>query len=79
MQWGDTITITKAENGFILEEEGVLLDGEEVLQEYVIEEMDDEEHVCTMLRQVKEYFGYYHGKHNKRNLVIEWVEREVEL
>ena len=30
MQWGDTITITKAENGFILEEEGVLLDGEEV-------------------------------------------------
>ena len=71
MTWGDSLTIRQAVNGFILEEEEENIE-EEVLNTYVYEEEDGDEHIVSMLYAVAAHFGVFSSKHERRSLVIEW-------
>jgi len=70
MTWGDSISITKAANGFILEKEEFLADDTQETQLWVFEEEADDEHVVTLLYEIVNHFGLF-GARN-RNLTIEW-------
>jgi hypothetical protein len=70
-----SIKITKADNGFICEWEDEDDEGNPVSFKEVFEEKEfdnDAELKCTesMLWHVKDYFGMFWSKHNKKNLKI---------
>ena len=71
-----TLIITHADNGFVLKGR---FGNSETSSGMVVEEDEDAdgelECVQRMLVAVKEYFGCYYSKHNKKNIVIEVVER----
>jgi len=72
------LTIKKADNGFILESHTEGSDGDLFLNKRVIEEDDGElEAMKDLLWAVKEHFGTYWNKHNKKNLNIK-IEEEKE-
>jgi len=66
------LQIEQTENGYIIV--GKFNDNEEKTK-IVIEEQDDDGAgliaMQCLLWQIKEYFGIYNSKHNKKNLVIE--------
>lgn len=69
MKWA--MGIMRASNGFILKWYDEDDEGREYPQTLVIEEVDGELKAAQkMLWEVLEYFGIYHSKHNKENLVI---------
>lgn len=75
MNWA--LTIKKVSNGYVLEYPDDLDDETRTTREniiLVVEEQDREdgelEAAQKMLQEVKEYFGIYHSKHNKKNLVV---------
>jgi len=82
MTW--ELNIRRVQNGFVLKYTPD--EGEEGCEksEFVInfdEDADDEKQaelkaMEKLLWQVKEYFGVYWSKHNKRNLNIEIVKRK---
>jgi hypothetical protein len=67
------LIIEQTKNGFILS--GKFNDDLMNQQKIVIEEEEKEnsdlEAMEKLLWQIKEYFGVYYSKHNKKNLVIE--------
>jgi len=75
MAW--MLTIERTNNGYIL---SANFDNDEEITHRVIEEEDNEdsemESMQNLLHQVKEFFGMYHMKHNKKNLYIEIKETE---
>ena len=76
MDW--KLEIKKISNGYILK--GRFDDGE-IVTTHIIEEEDEEdsdlEAMEKLLWEVKEYFGIYYSKHNKKNLVIEIQKNET--
>ena len=72
------LTITKADNGFILEwleeVDGGVMDHEEVFEE----KQNGLECVEDMLIRVKDYFGYSFSKHNEENIVIKTEKKKNE-
>jgi len=76
MNWGDTISVSQAVNGFIVEAEDFLQDDTETLQVYLFEEEDQDEHVVSVLYEIVNHFGIFYSKHKRRNLVIEWREED---
>jgi hypothetical protein len=67
------LIIEQIKNGYILL--GKFSDDLMNQQKIVIEEKESEdgelEAMQELLWQIKEYFGVYHSKHNKKNLIIE--------
>ncbi len=73
MDW--ELEIKKADNGYILK--GRFGDSEQVSYRIIEEEDDEDGELKAMeklLYEVKEYFGVYYSKHNKKNLIIEIKE-----
>ena len=66
------LTVEQTNNGYILV--GKFNDSE-IKTKIVIEEKDEEHSdllaMQELLWQIKEYFGVYNSKHNKKNLMIE--------
>lgn len=76
MKWA--IGIIRASNGYILKWYDEDDEGNEYPQTLVIEEVDGELKAAQkMLWEVKEFFGIYYSKHNKKNLVVK-IEGENE-
>lgn len=61
------LEIKAVNNGFVLR--GRFHDNETISEEIVKEE-DKLEEMRNLLYEIKEYFGVYNSKHNKRNLFI---------
>ena len=75
------LTIKEANNGFVIEHDEETNEGL-IKQRSVIQEPDDEDaELLTMqmlLYQVKEYFGVYYNKHQKKNLIVRIKDDERE-
>lgn len=67
MKW--KITIEKVDNGYMVEYLSEMGDGNE---KTLFEENEEDDINCMqrLLYFIKEHFGIYYSKHNKKNLVI---------
>ena len=76
MDW--KLEIKKVSNGYILRGR---FDNGETISTLIIQEKgvegDELEAMEKLLWEIKEYFGVYYSKHNKKNLVIEIQENET--
>jgi hypothetical protein len=69
---GYAIQITRAGNGYIIEWEDELEEGDFIEQRHVIQETTTElEAMQELLWFVQDFFGVFNSKHNKENLYIE--------
>lgn len=82
MTW--EIKINKVSNGYLLNwseenDENEMTDHQQVIEEKSEGEDDGElKAMEDLLFQIKEYFGVFYSKHNKKNLVIEIQETNNE-
>lgn len=71
------LIITKSSNGYILEGK---FNNSDIVTKFVIEEEDTElgelEAMEKLLYEIKDYFGIYFSKHNKKNIVIKIIKNK---
>jgi len=69
------LSIARVQNGYIVSSRDEDDEGVPYISTDVVEEIDDElKAMQTLLYLIKEYFGVYYNKHDKRNLTIEIEE-----
>ncbi len=72
------LEIESVSNGYIIKGQSTDLDRVNVVEVIIKPETEegDLEAMQELLYKIKEYFGVYHSKHNKKNLEINIVENK---